>query len=143
MKKFLKENGALILLLLIVLTVGIAIYGRRNKATKEEEIRKINEILDSDIGKAGTDVKTLIQGVKRATNFDSSPYAKAIYNAPGYINDDEQAVYDAVSKKSRAQIASIFDYFLSTYGKDLDIFLKGFMNAEEFQTVTNIIKLSK
>lgn len=143
MKKTLAANWLIILLVVIMLLVAVMIWGKKNKEKKQEEIRQINEVLDANIGMDGTDIKTLIQGISRATAFDAAPYAKAIKDAPGYMNDDEQAVYDALSGKTRGQVASIFDYFLSRNGKDLDIFLKGWMNGEEYETAVNIVKLSR
>jgi hypothetical protein len=143
MKSFLTKNYLVVLAVVLLLIVGVLIYAKRRRDQKADELRRINEILDSDIGKDGTDTKTLIQGVARANGFDAKPFATSIHDAPGYLNDDEQAVYDALTGKSRAQIASIFDYFLTSYGKDMDLFLKEWMNEEEYQNAIDIIKLAK
>jgi hypothetical protein len=143
MKSFLARNYVIVLLVVLLLIVGVLLYAKKRRDQKADELRRINKILDSGIGRDGTDTKTLIQGVARANGFDAKPFATAIHAAPGYLSDDEQAVYDALTGKSKAQIASIFDYFLSHFGQDMDLFLKEWMNQEEYQRAIDIIKLAK
>lgn len=138
--KALTQNWLLILLFVIILAIGAAIYGKINAAKKEEQIRKIHEILDRGIGVDGTDIKSITIDVKPDLKYNAAADVKAIYDAHKWYNDNEEAVYNAFSNKTKAQIAQIYSTFLLTYKMDLDEYLKSFLSiATEYQNVIRIV----
>lgn len=141
--KFLKEYGFLILLLMVAMGIGMAFYARKNREEKEEVIADIREIIHSDQGINGMDLKTVLSKTEPAANYDGLPDAKAIYWARGFLglwNDDEEAIYAVFANKTKEQIASIYKAFVNQYGKDLDTFLDEFLEDEEFDNVIRIVK---
>ena len=139
--KTLAKNWLVILLLLFVMAIAMAIYAKKNRERKEDEVRQIHDMLDSNIGIDGTDIKMLIQGTATANGFDALPVAQAIYKAKSWYNDDEEAVYAAFAGKNKAQIAAIYKIFVGHYGQDLDEFLKSFLDIDtEYANVLRIIR---
>lgn len=66
--------------------------------------------------------------------------ARNIYNAKGYFNDDEDAVYGAFrAMGAKVQVSQLARTFYNTYKKDLQQFLKSFLSGDEF---ANIIKIT-
>jgi hypothetical protein len=138
--KTIARNWLTILLFVVILTIAAAIYGKINRAKKEEQIRRINEILDKGIGVDGVDIKSITLNTKPDISFNAAPIAKAIYDAKGIFNDDEEAVYAAFSGKTKAQIAQIYQTFLTNHKQDLDEYLKSFLNLEkEYPIVIKLI----
>ena len=81
-------------------------------------------------------------------------YAKRIYNAMGWLTDDEAAVYSVFrSLKTQSQVSFLAERFRIKYGTDLLEFLKkgknqfnaaSGLNSDELATVINIVnKLPK
>jgi hypothetical protein len=81
-------------------------------------------------------------------------YADRIYNAMGYVYDDEAAVYSVFrSLKTQSQVSFLAERFRIKYGVDLLEFLKkgknqfnaaSGLNSDELATVINIVnKLPK
>lgn len=137
--KTLTQNWLLILLFVVILFIGAAIYGKINASRKEEQIRKINEILDRGIGVDGRDIKSITLDVIPDLKYNAAADAKAIYEAHKWYNDDEEAVYNVFSGKTKAQIAQIYSTFLLTYKMDLDEFLKSFLSLST--EYTNVIRI--
>lgn len=134
-KGFFADNWILILAFLLLFVVAAMIFGKQNRDRKRAEVRDIRKKLSEDIGADGTDLKTLVGGVKPEPGYNAQPFAKMIYEAKNFINDDEEAVYRAFAGKTRTQVASIYAAFKSLYGLDLDAFLRTFMNTSEFEKV--------
>lgn len=69
-------------------------------------------------------------------------YAKKIYNAKGYFNDDEDTVYGVFrSLQSKTQVSLVAKAFFGLYGKDLKNYLQppnGFLNQDEWNQVVSI-----
>lgn len=69
-------------------------------------------------------------------------YAKKIYNAKGYFNDDEDTVYGVFrSLQSKTQVSLVAKAFFGLYGKDLKNYLQppnGFLNQSEWNQVVSI-----
>jgi hypothetical protein len=69
-------------------------------------------------------------------------YAKKIYNAKGFFNDDEDTVYGVFrSLQSKTQVSLVAKAFFSLYGKDLKNYLQppnGFLSDSEWNNVVNI-----
>lgn len=142
--KTLAQNWLLILLLLIVFAVGIAIYGKKNREKKEAQIKLLLDILESGTGVNGVDGKSIILGVKPQIGYQDTALeiAKQIQAAHQgwYWNDNEEAVYRAFAGKTKAQIAAIYQAFISLDGQDLDAYIKSWMDDEELEQVFRIIK---
>ena len=70
-------------------------------------------------------------------------FAKQIYDAKGFWNDDEDAIYSALSGKSIYQINTIDKMFQNKYGQDLEDFFKEILSEEERKKVNTIINSAK
>jgi hypothetical protein len=138
--KTLAQYWLLILLFVIVLAISAAIYGKINRAKKDQQIRKINDILDRGVGVDGRDIKSITLDTKPDLKYNAAVDAKAIYDAKKWYSDDEEAVYTAFSGKTKAQIAQIYQTFLLTYKVDLDDYLKSFLSlSSEYPNVIRIV----
>jgi acyl-CoA-binding protein len=63
-----------------------------------------------------------------------------IYNAKGYFNDDEQAIYGVFrAMKTQSQISALAKRFNQLKAQDLYSYLKNYLNEEELLTVKKII----
>ena len=139
--KAIKQNGLVILFVLLLISSSIAIYSHRRRQRIDAEIALVDEILAKQIGIEGTDIKSLIQGSSTANGFDALPVAQSIYKAKGWLNDDEEAIYKAFQGRNKAQVAAIYNAFVGHYGMDLDEYLKSFLDLEsEYSKVIRIIQ---
>lgn len=70
--------------------------------------------------------------------------ADKLWDAKGWYNDDEDAVY-AVFREMNYQtsLSSLADYFLSYKGKDLLTWLKDFLSEDEMKNLASIISKYK
>jgi hypothetical protein len=93
-------------------------------------------------------------GTKLLTVAAADQYAARLYNAMGYIYDDEAAVYSVFrSLQAKSQVSFISERFRIKYGVDLLEFLQkgknqfnaaSGLNSDELATVINIVnKLPK
>jgi hypothetical protein len=93
-------------------------------------------------------------GTKLLTVAAADQYAARIYNAMGWVYDDEAAVYSVFrSLSAQSQVSFIAERFKIKYGSDLLEFLKkgknqinaaSGLNSDELATVINIVnKLPK
>jgi hypothetical protein len=138
--KALAQNWLVILLFVVILFIGAVIYGKINKAKKEEQIRRINEILDKGIGVDGIDIKSITLNTKADTSYNALSDVNILYKSNGFLIDDEEAIYNVFTGKTKAQIAQIYQTFLSTYKQDLDEFLKSFLNLKtEYPNVIRLV----
>ncbi len=83
-----------------------------------------------------------IPAVKEALhNFDVKVVGDMIYNAHGFWNDDEDAVFSAFARlKNRAELTLLSDYFKRLYKVDLFVYLQNFMNPGELTKINDIVK---
>lgn len=66
-------------------------------------------------------------------------YAKIIYDAKGYFNDDEAAIYGVFrALKCKTQISSLAKGFFDMYKTDLYAFLENVFNLEELGQLSEI-----
>lgn len=76
---------------------------------------------------------------KSLTTEGAKGYATILYNAKGYFNDDEEAVYGVFKQLSaKTQVSVLSDIFYQMYKKDLKAYLQSFMNQKEFGNVLAI-----
>lgn len=63
-------------------------------------------------------------------------YANEIYDAKGITDDDEEAIRNVFSKKTKdkVHVSNVASAFWKTYGKDLLEFLKGTLSDAEMET---------
>lgn len=74
-------------------------------------------------------------------NAEADNLAKQIEESYGYFNDDEDKVYGAVKRlKYKTQFSYLAYRFNLLYGKDLFLFLKGFLSSEELATISKFLK---
>lgn len=88
-------------------------------------------------------------GTALLTVASADQYAKRIYDAMGYLTDDEAAVYSVFrSMKTQSQVSFLCERFRIKYGLDLLEFLKkgknqynaaSGLNSDELATVINIV----
>lgn len=73
------------------------------------------------------------------TPYGQKTYGQIIYNAKGFFNDDESAVYGVFrALKSKTQISYLSEWFFYTYKQDLKAYLQSFLNENEFGNVATI-----
>ncbi len=66
--------------------------------------------------------------------------SKIIYDAKGYFNDDEAAVYGVFqSLKAKTQVSFLAEKFFDKYQVSLWGYLQNMMNEKELGTVANIV----
>ena len=74
------------------------------------------------------------------TQSGAAAYVDDLWNATGYFNDDEQAIYGVFrAMKTQSQIAALSKRFNQLKGQDLYSYLKNYLNDEELLTVKKII----
>jgi len=67
-----------------------------------------------------------------------------VYNAAGFFNDDESAVYGVFQSLTyKTQVSFLAERFYSLYGKSLLGYLNEFLNQSELATVANITQKLK
>lgn len=87
------------------------------------------------------DIATELQNIK---NTPVAEIAQQIWNAKGVFNDDEDAVYLALSRlKSRVTLTLLTDYFKGNYGTTLTNYLQSFLDQSEMGKVNEILKKLK
>jgi hypothetical protein len=68
-------------------------------------------------------------------------YAKQIYDAKTWYNDDEEAVYGALRQlSSNTQLSQLAGHFQTNFKKDLYEYIRSMFNDAELAVVTNIVK---
>ncbi len=78
-------------------------------------------------------------GAKLITKAEAQRLAKIIYEADGYFNDNEGAVYSALRQlQYRTQLSWLADVFAQQYQKDLYTYLRSFMDDSEMDVVHGI-----
>jgi hypothetical protein len=82
-------------------------------------------------------------GTKLLTVATADQYAKRIYDAMGYISDDEAAVYSVFrSLSTQSQVSFLAERFRIKYGVDLLQFLKNGKNQYNYASGLNSDELS-
>lgn len=68
----------------------------------------------------------------------AATYAKQIFDAYGWFNDDEDAVYRVFSAmKYKTQLSQLADVFAARYSADLYNYIRDFFNDDEMKIVLN------
>jgi len=133
-----------------ILTIIIILIIRHQlkKQALEAQKQQMLEAIDSGAGEDGTDVEAALDNVEADTNFDASYFAGQIYDA-GYSWDyfnwflDTEAIYSALSNKTKAQIKAIEVTFQNTYNQTLDHFLREELKTSEYRKCISIIQQAK
>jgi len=74
----------------------------------------------------------------------ANAYCATIYDAQGWFNDDESAVYGVFHQLSyKTQVSWLAERFYALYGKSLLGYLNEFMNQSELATIANICQKLK
>jgi hypothetical protein len=83
---------------------------------------------------------TLPAGALLLTQNGAAAYVDDLWNATGYFNDDEQAIYGVFrAMKTQSQISALAKRFNQLKAQDLYSYLKNYLNEEELLTVKKII----
>jgi len=126
------------------IAVGIFMFGNKIleflqlKDTKEET-QAANDA--AALGKASYWSQSFLKpGAKILTASSGNTLSKQIYDAIGYITDDEasiMAVFNALNYKT--QVTSLAYYYNKNYQQDLYFHLKQNLNESEMQQIKQII----
>jgi hypothetical protein len=74
------------------------------------------------------------------TQAGAAAYVDDLWNATGYFNDDEEAIFGVFrAMKTQSQIAALAKRFNQLKGQDLYSYLKNYLNESELLTVKKII----
>ena len=85
-------------------------------------------------------LSNLPAGAKLLTQNGAAAYVNDLWNATGYFNDDEQAIYGVFrAMKTQSQISALAKRFNQLKAQDLYSYLKNYLNEEELLTVKKII----
>lgn len=129
---------------MFVLSVIVALIVRSilRRAKADKVLLGTQQKVETGAGKFGIDLKSIVAGVSPTTDpsFPASFFADQIKAAPGFFDDDEEAVYKSLGGKTKAQVAAIMNAYTQKYGGDLDTFLRTFLNDEEYQKALSGIR---
>lgn len=79
-------------------------------------------------------------GALLLTSSGAAAYVNDLWNATGYFNDDEQAIYGVFrAMKTKSQIAALAKRFNQLKGKDLYGYLAEYLNDSELLKVKAIV----
>lgn len=80
-----------------------------------------------------------VAGAQLVTKAVAQSIAQTLYDAHGFINDDEQAVYGALRQLSyKTQLSWVADVFYQQYQQDLYQYLRNFLDDSEMSIVNSI-----
>lgn len=136
------KNLVILLFVLLLLATAAVIYATKKRKERNKEINDIVELINSNTGIEGEDIKQILFKSAPAAVSDAKALAEKIKNAKGYINDSEDDVYEVLAGKTKGQLKTIQTTFQNSFG-DLDDFLKGWMSSTEYNKVLTIVKSSK
>lgn len=85
-------------------------------------------------------LSSLPSGALLLTQAGAAAYVDDLWNATGYFNDDEEAIYGVFrAMKTQSQIAALAKRFNQIKNQDLYSYLKNYLNDTELLTVKRII----
>jgi hypothetical protein len=85
-------------------------------------------------------LSNLPAGAKLLTQNGAEAYVDDLWNATGYFNDDEEAIFGVFrAMKTQSQISNLAKRFNQLKAQDLYSYLKNYLNEEELLTVKKII----
>lgn len=139
-------NKKVVIGMIIFAVIGLVILVLLSTSKKKKEIKKIRDAVAKGVAESGEpSTRDILRGVGTLPAYDepAKKFAKQIYDAKGFWNDDEEAIYNALSGKSIYQINTIDKMFQNKYGQDLEDFFKEILNEEERKKVNTIINSAK
>ena len=145
-----KESFDPKLLITGVLAFGIIWFGRKiamkTGLIQSQQAQQQQQLLANLEASDFWDLALFKSKVPRNTNYKAVTAAAAynlaekIYDATGYFNDDEEAIYSVFrSLTTQSQVPFVADAFRKKYNKDLYFFLKDTLNEDELTNIANII----
>jgi len=85
-------------------------------------------------------LSSLPGGALLLTQAGAAAYVNDLWNATGYFNDDEEAIYGVFrAMKTQSQIAALAKRFNQIKNKDLYSYLRDYLNDKELLKVKGII----
>lgn len=137
------KNFALLFVFIILLMSGLIAFSIVRKKKRKEEIDQLTDRINSGVGAEGEDFAKLLYNVKPDTSYTGGAMmAKKIKEAKGIFNDDENAVYSALSGKTKGQIKTIQLIFEKAYG-NMDQYLRSFLKDSEFDKALYYVKTAR
>lgn len=139
-----------------VAVAGGIVYMLSVSRAQANEVEQIKKAINTGKGATGT-----AQDLAQANAFDpnywkkiskqrkvvlltpesAKKFSNVLFAAPGIWNDDEDAVYTTFNKlRSKVQISQVADKFSDDHNKILYDFLDDFLDAEEMEKVSKIIR---
>jgi len=136
-------NRKIIYGIIIASLIGLIVLFILSKSKKKKEVAQIRNAISSGMGSSGQTISMLLSRVTPDSSYDTSTDIKTIKEAKGFFNDDEEAIYNTFSEKTKKQLKAIENEFQNKYGDSLDDFLKNMLSVEEYEKVLNQIKTSR
>ncbi|MCU0438817.1 MAG: hypothetical protein MUC49_13030 [Raineya sp.] len=131
--------GLGVVIVLIIAVFAYLAYDKKKKAKAKAEI-------DAQISSGQNTLSGQVTaGVKPDDSYDATADVQRILNAKGYINDDEEAIYDTIRKLgTRSRLVKLRTEFMRVEGKELDAWLASkVFNDSEMATYNNLIQSLK
>jgi hypothetical protein len=80
-------------------------------------------------------------GTKLITVSGATAYAKVIYDAHGFFNDDEDKVRGVFRQlRTKSQVSFLADYFYRTFNKGLFDYLQTFLGPSDLSAISDIVE---
>jgi hypothetical protein len=143
-----RKSGLITLGVLIVAGVGGYYFYKRSMEKRDAEAAEflnfVIKNLDPESVKQAL-FSTNIKGTatsKKLSTTDATKYAKAIYGAWGWVNDDEEAIKTVLRAcKTQEQISQVATIYQSLYKVALLADLESKLSESEFAEMQKIVEL--
>lgn len=135
-------GGLLIGVFILFKKVGSAGSGLLNIFGKntEEENQQLSELKEANYWNFQAFLNDAPAGALLLTMSYSLDLVNQLWDATGYFNDDEQAIYGVFrSLKTRSQVAFLAKRFFELKQQDLYSYLENYLNDSELLNVKGII----
>lgn len=129
--------------LLLTLGKGIkSLFSFGNDAADQAAQQQLNQLNSTNC--FSPNYYKSIPGALILTNSSALNIAKIIYDAKGFFNDDEAAVYGAFqSLKAKTQVSYLSEVFFNKYKVGLWGYLQNMFNEKELAQVATIVNKLK
>lgn len=127
-------------LYLVMKRIGL-IQSKTDQEKDDRQAKNIIEITTTDIFRPSTYEETNKGLSVLVSSEKASEWARSIYSAFGWINDDEQAVYNVFrNMTNQLQVSQVADAYSQLYNSDLFGDIDYYFSDVEVSNVWNIIK---
>ena len=128
----------------IVLVVALTVYLLYSRKKKKDEVSELIDAIDTDYKVVENSITDELKDVDSDPSYNPQADYDTLVGAKGVFWDDEEAVFETLSKLSKSQIKAVDDMFKAKQGVSLETFLKtNFLGQSDMDKATNIMKNSK